>query len=83
MGGEISHYSSGGSPSGRVLLALERECLYGLTLKAAVHWVRVNAFSAGSSPNLTWAAMGLREDSARLSALAISTRVGYQYALGC
>ena len=31
-------------------------------LKAAVHWVRVNALSAESSPNLTLAAMGLRAD---------------------
>ena len=36
-----------------------------LTVKAAVHWVRVNAFSAESSPNLTWDAMGLRADWAR------------------
>ena len=36
-------------------------------LKAAVHWVRVNALSAESSPNLTWSAMGLRADSARNS----------------
>ena len=35
------------------------------SLKAAVHWVRVNALSAESSPNLTLAAMGLRADSAR------------------
>ena len=35
------------------------------TLKAAVHWVRVNALSAESSPKLTWDAMGLRADSAR------------------
>ena len=34
-------------------------------LKAAVHWVRASAFSAESSPNLIWAAMGLRADSAR------------------
>ena len=34
-------------------------------VKAAVHWVRVSAFSAKSSPNLAWAAMGLRADSAR------------------
>ena len=34
-------------------------------LKAAVHWVRVNALSAESSPKLTWDAMGLRADSAR------------------
>ena len=34
-------------------------------VKAAVHWVRVNALSAESSPNLTLAAMGLRADSAR------------------
>ena len=33
--------------------------------KAAVHWVRVNALSAESSPKLTWDAMGLRADSAR------------------
>ena len=36
-----------------------------VTVKAAVHWVRVNALSAESSPNLTLAAMGLRADSAR------------------
>ena len=36
-----------------------------IRLKAAVHWVRVSAFSAESSPNLTWDAMGLRADSAR------------------
>ena len=35
-------------------------------VKAAVHWVRVNALSAESSPKLTWDAMGLRADSARL-----------------
>ena len=35
------------------------------TVKAAVHWVPVSAFSAESSPNLTWTAMGLRADSAR------------------
>ena len=35
------------------------------TVKAAVHWVRVNALSAESSPKLTWDAMGLRADSAR------------------
>ena len=41
------------------------------TLKAAVHWVRVNALSAESSPKLTWDAMGLRADSAcRLSVRA-------------
>ena len=34
-------------------------------LKAAVHWVRVNALSAESSPKLTWDAMGLCADSAR------------------
>ena len=34
-------------------------------LKAAVHWVRVSALSAESSPILTWDAMGLRADSAR------------------
>ena len=34
-------------------------------VKAAVHWVRVSAFSAESSPNLTWTAMGLRADSVR------------------
>ena len=34
-------------------------------LKAAVHWVRVNALSAESSRNLTWSAMGLRAASAR------------------
>ena len=34
-------------------------------LKAAVHWVRVNALSAESSPKLTCDAMGLRADSAR------------------
>ena len=34
-------------------------------LKAAFHWVRVNALSAESSPKLTWDAMGLRADSAR------------------
>ena len=34
-------------------------------VKAAVHWVRVSAYSAESSPNLAWAAMGLRADSAR------------------
>ena len=37
-----------------------------LPLKAAVQWVRVGAFSAESSPKLTWDAMGLRADSARL-----------------
>ena len=36
-----------------------------MRLKAAVHWVRVSDFSAESSPNLAWAAMGLRADSAR------------------
>ena len=36
-----------------------------LRVKAAVHWVRVNALSADSSPKLTWAAMGMRADSAR------------------
>ena len=42
-----------------------------VTLKAVVHWVRVNAFSAESSPKLTWDAMGLRADSAhRLSVRA-------------
>ena len=35
------------------------------TVKAAVHWVRVNALSAESSPKLTWNAMGLRAGSAR------------------
>ena len=40
-------------------------------IKAAVHWVRVNALSAESSPKLTWDAMGLRADSAlRLSVRA-------------
>ena len=34
-------------------------------VKAAVHWVCVNALSAESSPKLTWDAMGLRVDSAR------------------
>ena len=34
-------------------------------LKTAVHWVRVNALSAESSPKLTWTAMGLRAGSAR------------------
>ena len=34
-------------------------------VKAAVHWVRVNALSAESSPKLTWDAMGLRADSVR------------------
>ena len=34
-------------------------------VKAAVHWVRVNALSAESSPKLTWDAMGLSADSAR------------------
>ena len=34
-------------------------------LKAAVHWVRVNALSAEASPKLTSDAMGLRADSAR------------------
>ena len=38
---------------------------YTTRLKAAVHWVRVNALSAESSPKLTWDAMGLRADSAR------------------
>ena len=32
---------------------------------AAVHWVRVSAFSVESSPKLTWDAMGLRADSVR------------------
>ena len=36
-----------------------------LRLKAAVHWVRVNALSAELSPNLAWDAVGLRADSAR------------------
>ena len=36
-----------------------------MTLKAAVHWVRVNALGAESWPKLTWDAMGLRADSAR------------------
>ena len=36
-----------------------------IRLKAAVHWVRVSAFSGKSSPNLKWDAMGLRADSAR------------------
>ena len=31
-------------------------------VKAAVHWVRVNALSAESSPKLAWDAMGLRAD---------------------
>ena len=44
-------------------------------LKAAVHWVRVNALSAESSLKLTWDAMGLRADSARrLSVRAQSAR---------
>ena len=34
-------------------------------VKAAVHWVRVSAFSAESSPKSAWDAMGLRADSAR------------------
>ena len=34
-------------------------------LKAAVHWMCVNALSTESSPKLTWDAMGLRADSAR------------------
>ena len=34
-------------------------------IKAAVHWVRVSALSAESSPRLTWDSMGLRADSAR------------------
>ena len=37
----------------------------GVRVKAAVHWVRVNALSAESSPKLTWDVMGLRADSAR------------------
>ena len=36
-----------------------------VTVKAAVHWVRVYALSAESSPKLAWDAMGLRADSAR------------------
>ena len=39
-----------------------------LPVKAAVHWDRLGYALAQSSPNLTWAAMGLRADSAcRLS----------------
>ena len=44
---------------------LQARLLSQQSLKAAVHWVRVNALSAESSPNLTLAAMGLRADSAR------------------
>ena len=40
-------------------------------LKAAVHWVRVNALSAESSPKLTWMLWGF----------ALTQRVGYGYAL--
>ena len=48
-------------------LSLSRSLVHRQTwrLKAAVHWVRVNALSAESSPKLTWDAMGLRADSAR------------------
>ena len=55
-----------------------RPCLR--KVKAAVHWVRVNALSAESSPKFTWDAMGLRADSAR-PGCALTQRVGYQYAL--
>ena len=42
----------------------KNEVFFGVAgrIKAAVHWVRVNALSAESSPNLTLAAMGLRAD---------------------
>ena len=57
-------------------------------VKAAVHWVRENALSAESSPKLTWTAMGLRADSARIycrilwpclvGALAVQSRGGIE-----
>ena len=43
-------------------------------LKAAVHWVRVNALSAESSPKLTLATMGLRAGSARPQRVSGSAR---------
>ena len=52
----------------------ERWAVLYTPVKAAVHWVRVNAFSAESSPNLAWAAMGLRADSARPQRVSGSAR---------
>ena len=49
-------------------------------VKAAVHWVRVNALSAESSPKLTWDAMGLRADSARPQRVSGSARTDSQRA---
>ena len=49
-------------------------------VEAAVHWVRVNAFSAESSPKLTWDAMGLRADSARPQRVSGSARTDSQRA---
>ena len=46
-------------------LSISPTLVYFIRLKAAVHWVRVNALSAESSPKLTWDAMGLHADSVR------------------
>ena len=51
-----------------------------LPVKAAVHWVRVNALSAESSPKLTWTAMGLRAGSARPQRVSGSARTDSQRA---
>ena len=43
-------------------------------LRSAVHWVRPGCALAQSSPNLIWAAMGLRADSARPQRVSSSAR---------
>ena len=49
-------------------------CRSEVRVKAGVHWPRVSAISAESSPNLTWAAMRLRADSVRPQCVSGSAR---------
>ena len=58
----------------------DSQTLSSARVKAAVHWVCVNALSAESSPKLTWDAMGLRAESAR-NPIALHVKFGDDSAL--